>query len=333
MLEVSCEIRAGRPFPVRAKWRLDGGALCLFGPSGAGKSTLLSAIAGFLPLHAGEIRWTGRVMADARRQTPPWRRRFAYVEQQANLFSHLTVRQNILYGTKHGRRNAAMDIVDMLELGRHLDRRPRDLSGGQRQRVALARALASDPVLLLLDEPFSALDIAAREHLMDVLGTFIRDRNLPTVLVSHQFTDVQRFGDSVAVMDRGSVVRTGGPRDVFARPQTRRVAEMVGYRHFLQLSADALAAVHPDRVRFGAHPELGPVYEGRVRRVYPYEGRMRALVELNAGEATEAAEAAYATEAPNMIEAALPDSGLAAGDCVRLTLIDPPRLAAGAGDM
>ncbi len=322
MLEVSCEIRAGRPFPVRATWRLDGGTLCLFGPSGAGKSTLLSAVAGFLPLHAGEIRWAGRVMADATRQTPPWRRRFAYVEQQANLFNHLTVRQNILYGTERGRRNAAMDIVDMLELGRHLDRRPRDLSGGQRQRVALARALASDPVLLLLDEPFSALDIAAREHLLDMLGVFVRDKNLPAVLVSHQFTDVQRFGDMVVVMDKGGVVRTGRPRDVFARPQTRRIAELVGYRYFVRISADALAAVHPDRVRLGAHPELGPVYEGRVRRVYPYEGRVRALVELDAEEAPSVTEA---------IEVALPDSGLTAGDRVRFTLIDPPRLAAGSG--
>lgn len=311
MLDVSCEIHAGRPFPVTAQLRLDDGVLCLFGPSGAGKSTLLSAISGFLPLSAGEIRWAGRVVADARGQTPPWRRRFSYVEQQANLFDHLTVRQNILYGAASKQNSAVRDIVDMLDLAQQLDKRPRALSGGQRQRVAMARALAADPALLLLDEPFGALDAAAREHIMDTLRGYVRDRHLPTMLVSHQFTDVQRMGDMVAVMDNGAVVQSGTPREVFACPGTRRTAELMGYRHFLHSSAAVDAAVHPDRVLLGNLPGFGPVCQGRVRRTYPYEGRMRALVELNAGE---------------VIEAALPEGDLTAGECVWVTLIDPPQV-------
>ncbi len=311
MLTVSCEIHAGRPFPVRAKLQLDEGMLCLFGQSGAGKSTLLSAIAGFLPLHAGEIRWSGRVLADNRRQTPPWRRRFSYVEQQANLFDHLTVRQNILYGAPDRRSGAVKDVVEMLDVADHLDKRPSALSGGQRQRVALARALAADPVLLLLDEPFSALDVAAREQIMDALRGFLRKRRLPTVLVSHQFTDVQRFGDEVAVMDTGAVVQTGTPTDVFARPATRRVAELLGYRHFVPAAEGVELAVHPDRVVLGEFAELGRVYGGRVERVFPFEGRMRAFVRLDGG---------------GVIEAAWRDANGVAGQSVRVTLIDPPRL-------
>lgn len=176
-------------------WRPRTDAVAILGPSGSGKSTLLRALAGLEAKARGTIRFDGATWLDSDRglAVPAWERRVGWVPQEALLFPHLTLRQNLAYA---GAEPAGVEkMAEMLFLTELLERRPRFLSGGERQRVALGRALLSKPKLLLLDEPFSALDRPLRSLVANMVRSFTQETDMPIVLVSHDDADAELLAD------------------------------------------------------------------------------------------------------------------------------------------
>jgi molybdate transport system ATP-binding protein len=209
---------ARREFGLQVKFDSEDPRVVVFGPSGAGKSATLQAIAGLLRPTRGHISVDGRVLFDAARgiDVPARKRRVGYVFQDYALFPHLTVRDNIAYGLKRltrWRLSAAeqqrlaglMDLFDLEPMARAM---PRELSGGQRQRVALARALIAEPSLLLLDEPFAALDVRLRNRMREELVEMQHRFRVPMVLITHDLKDVEQLAQTLVVLDMGKVSRT-----------------------------------------------------------------------------------------------------------------------------
>lgn len=201
MLRLDVQLKRGH-FQRHVQLSTDARVTALFGPSGAGKTTVLNAIAGLLTPQSGRIEIDGRCLFDsaANINVPVHRRRVGYVFQDARLFPHLDVHHNLLYG-RHGHPSARGfemdDVVELLGIGALLSRRTRNLSGGEAQRVALGRALLSQPSLLLMDEPLSALDQARREELIPYLQRVRDHTRLPIVYVSHHADEVRRIADVV----------------------------------------------------------------------------------------------------------------------------------------
>jgi len=209
------------------------GRIVLFGPSGAGKSLTLQAIAGLVPLQWADIRLGATIWHASQSGivVPPQGRKTGYLPQDYALFPHLTVAQNIAFGQRRRERVAGKRVAELLALMRleGLERLyPADLSGGQQQRVALARALASEPQLLLLDEPWSALDGPVRAALRAEIQRFYEHVGVPLVLVTHDVQDAQALADTVVVIEHGRVLQTGSPEAVFRAPHTPRIATLVG---------------------------------------------------------------------------------------------------------
>ena len=205
MLEIDVQLRRGG-FSRHVRIVEDARVLALTGPSGAGKTSLLNAVAGLLRPQSGRIAIDRRVLFDSASgiDVPTHRRRIGYVFQDARLFPHRDVRGNLLYGRHAVRGEAAafeLDaVVELLGIGRLLRRRPANLSGGEAQRVAIGRALLSQPAILLLDEPLSALDQARREELIPWLQRVRDEVRLPMVYVSHTQEDVRRIAEAVHVL-------------------------------------------------------------------------------------------------------------------------------------
>ncbi|TAN48645.1 MAG: ABC transporter ATP-binding protein [Methylococcaceae bacterium] len=218
-----------KPVVNHVSFSVAGGEIaCLLGPSGCGKTSLLRAIAGFEPLAAGRITLAGSVVSDDNTLLPPERRQLGIVFQDYALFPHLTVADNVAYGMRG--RNAAV-IADSLELvgltgleGRY----PHELSGGQQQRVALARALAPQPSLLLIDEPFSNLDTAMREHLALELRRMLKAAGVTAVLVTHDQQEAFAMADAIGVLRDGCLLQWGDADTLYHRPVDRFVAEFIG---------------------------------------------------------------------------------------------------------
>ncbi len=183
----------------------DGEIRVVFGPNGSGKSTLLKIIAGLLTPH------DGRVMVGDKDVThlPPERRNVGYVPQDSSLFPHLTVEENIRYSERHGRGSEELfeRLVDMLDLEDHLNLKPSELSGGYATRVALARALFSEPEVMLLDEPLSDVDLAAKAEIIPEMRKVLKDFGAPALYVTHDPWEAERMGDTFEVMVNGGTVR------------------------------------------------------------------------------------------------------------------------------
>lgn len=207
-----------------------GETLSLLGPSGCGKTTLLRTIAGLQRPSAGVIQIDGRVVNDERVHVDPNRRRVGMVFQDGALFPHLTVRENVAFGLRdHTEPDKRVgEMLDLVDLSRLADRMPDTLSGGQRQRVALARALAPNPKVLLLDEPFSALDAGMRTQIRRDVKKILNQIGITAVLVTHDQDEAFVLGDRVALMRDGELVQVGASTELYDRPHDRWVADFVG---------------------------------------------------------------------------------------------------------
>ena len=226
-------------FSLDAALELPPGVTALVGPSGCGKSSLLRLLAGLERPADGFIRLGDQVWFDAGRGVclAPQRRRVGLVFQDYALFEHLTVAENVAFGVaRPGRRARVRRWLRRLGLEELAGRRPHQLSGGQRQRVALARALAPDPDLLLLDEPFSALDGHRRAGLRDGLAALLEEAPRPVLLVTHDLDDARRLAPWTAVMVDGRLLRHGPTAEVFRDPGSATAARVLGWRNLLPLT-------------------------------------------------------------------------------------------------
>ncbi|GGF67039.1 spermidine/putrescine import ATP-binding protein PotA [Azorhizobium oxalatiphilum] len=207
-----------------------GSFMTLLGPSGCGKTTLLNLLAGFLEANGGEIFVDGQLMTE----TPPYAREIGVVFQNYALFPHMSVEKNVGYGlAARGvpKREIASRVADMLALVKLSDfghRKPKELSGGQQQRVALARALVIRPKLLLLDEPFSALDKNLRGAMQVEIKEIQRSLGVTTIFVTHDQSEALSMSDRIAVMSAGRIRQVGTPDEIYRRPTDRFVASFVG---------------------------------------------------------------------------------------------------------
>ncbi|MEV3889218.1 ABC transporter ATP-binding protein [Streptomyces griseoincarnatus] len=242
----------------RGSFRLDitltaapGDVVALLGPNGAGKTTALRALAGLAPLADGRLRLDGRDLA----RTPPESRPVGVVFQDYLLFPHLTALDNVAFGPRcrgAGRSEARTRAAAWLErmgLAAHMGAKPKRLSGGQAQRVALARALATDPRLLLLDEPLAALDARTRLEVRAQLRRHLADFEAVAVLVTHDPLDAMVLADRLVVVEHGRVVQEGAPADIARHPRTEYIAQLVGLNLY-RGRADGHA------VRLDAGPEV-----------------------------------------------------------------------------
>jgi molybdate transport system ATP-binding protein len=198
------------------------GVTAVFGPSGCGKTTLLRCIAGLQRVADGRCLVQGEVWQGARMFAPPHRRAIGYVFQEASLFAHLSVRGNLMFGAPRGgsspQRIGFDEVVDLFGLAPLLERAPSKLSGGERQRVALGRALLSQPKLLLMDEPLSALDAAAKSEILPFLERLHDRLSLPAIYVSHDMAEVERLADFLVLMEQGRVIAAGALADLQSDP-------------------------------------------------------------------------------------------------------------------
>ncbi|WP_176085681.1 molybdenum ABC transporter ATP-binding protein [Martelella sp. HB161492] len=200
------------------------GVTALFGPSGCGKTSILRAFAGLNQLPEGHFAIGGETWQDGGTFLPAHRRAVGYVFQQANLFAHLSVRDNLVFGLKRLDRAAREkaqarfdDLVLLLGIGHLLQRAPRNLSGGERQRVAIGRALLTEPKLLLMDEPLSALDLASKREILPYLESLRKNLSIPVVYVTHAPDEVARLADHLAVVEAGRVLASGPLTETLAR--------------------------------------------------------------------------------------------------------------------
>jgi iron(III) transport system ATP-binding protein len=215
-----------------------GGIGCLLGPSGCGKTTVLRCIAGFEPVQAGAIALAGREVSAPGLLVPPEQRRVGMVFQDYALFPHLTVRGNVGFG--FGRRPSPVQLervaamLTLVGLAGAGDAFPHELSGGQQQRVALARALAPEPDLLLLDEPFSNLDVDLRERLSLEVREIIKRTGTTAILVTHDQHEAFALADEIGVMREGRIEQWDTAYNLYHKPETRFVADFVGQGVFLR---------------------------------------------------------------------------------------------------
>ena len=230
-----------------------GSRTVIVGPSGSGKTTLLRMIAGFEFPDSGRLTLNGQTLVDNTHEVPAHQRLIGYVPQDGALFPHMTVADNIGFGLSTKgleKQQRVAELMDSVALDASMAKRwPHELSGGQQQRVALARALAQHPRLMLLDEPFSALDTGLRAAMRKLVARLLADAGVTTILVTHDQSEALSFADQLAVMRQGRLVQSGHPLDLYRYPDDEQTALFLGD-----------AVVMPARIEAGwAHCDLGRI--------------------------------------------------------------------------
>lgn len=241
----------------------DGEIGCLLGPSGCGKSTLLRCVAGFEPVRAGAIALSGTTVSTPTLQVPPEKRSIGMVFQDFALFPHLTVAGNVGFGLgglgASPRASRVREMLDLVGMQAQSARYPHELSGGQQQRVALARALAPAPGLMLLDEPFSSLDVDLRERLSLEVRAILQATGTTALLVTHDQREAFAFADTIGVMRDGTIEQWAAAYDLYHRPHTRFVADFVGEGVFVRGVGSGRETVDTE---LGSLPTTQPIHAG-----------------------------------------------------------------------
>jgi molybdate transport system ATP-binding protein len=241
-LTVEVRKRLSPHFALDVAFAADPGITNLFGASGSGKTTVLRCLAGLVRPDLGRIAVGERALFDSATHidVPVQRRQIGYVFQQLALFPHLSIEQNVAYGL-HGRtlaeqRERVRRIADSFRIAHLLTRAPGQVSGGERQRAALARALVTEPSLLLLDEPLSALDHAIQLRIMDDLRAWNETHRIPVLYVTHSHREVFGLGERVIVLDHGRVIASGSPHEVLDHPSHDVLASLAGFENVFDAS-------------------------------------------------------------------------------------------------
>jgi molybdate transport system ATP-binding protein len=234
MIELSLRLPLAR-FSLEVEARFASSSVAVMGRSGSGKTSLLESLAGLRRSAQGRLVVDGRVLLDsgAGVEVPPEARRMGYVPQDSLLFPHLTARENVRFGVRKGRASRVDEAVALLELEPLLHRYPATLSGGERQRVALARALATDPALLLLDEPLAALDVALKERVLPYLLRIRDEARVPMLYVTHQLGEARVLAQEALLLEQGHV-KAVGPADAVLGGTTRGVLGLEGEENILE---------------------------------------------------------------------------------------------------
>jgi molybdate transport system ATP-binding protein len=319
-LEASVRERVGK-FLLEVDFKMDREVGVLFGPSGSGKSLTLRCLAGLRKVRDGRVLLGERVLLDSKEGIcePPQRRRMGFVFQDLALFPHLTVLDNVLFGCEHPKSpqslSKARKWLSRVRLEAHETRYPSQLSGGQKQRVALARAQAAEPEMLLLDEPFSALDGPLRRNLRRELRLLQAEAGIPLLYVTHQVEDLCALGDRVLFMEKGTVSGSIRVEDLLEGKGRMRFWQMMGWGNVLEGETHAdeggipvfrwpggelamaravrpglvTAFVRPDRIRL-LDPRIpvdgelsGNVFEGKIEEVIPEGAVLRLHVDTGRG--------------------------------------------------
>jgi len=292
----------------------EGSLTALLGPSGSGKSTLLRIIGGLERPDSGRILIDGQDLTNV----PPQRRGIGFVFQHYAAFRHMTVHDNVAFGLQVRKEPKARvkartsELLGIVGLGGYADRYPNQLSGGQRQRMALARALAVEPRVLLLDEPFGALDAKVRAELREWLRRLHEEVEVTTLLVTHDQEEAMSIADSIAVMDHARIAQVGGPRELYDRPATRFVASFLG-----PVSELGDHLVRPHDIAISTDPDDGGV-QAMVSRVIHLGFEVRVELELAEGGAVSA----------QLTRHAIDELEIAGGDIVWLRALTTSGLAA-----
>jgi molybdate transport system ATP-binding protein len=239
LIDIERKFEGGSSFATNLKLPIDSSWTVLFGPSGAGKTTVLRCIAGLDIPQRGVIRFNDTLWLDTDKNysLPAQNRKIGYLFQEHALFPHLTVQENIIYNlsglSKTEKTRKLKDMLHLFKIEEIKDRKPVKLSGGEKQRVALARTLIREPRMLLLDEPFSSLDIPTRERLRREIRAMLKDFKIPVILVTHDRIEAITLGDRMAVMSNGAIQQVGSVHEVFSRPVNPDVAKVVGMENVM----------------------------------------------------------------------------------------------------
>jgi molybdate transport system ATP-binding protein len=247
-LAASIQKRRAGGFALDVDFSVPPGITMLFGASGSGKTTVLRSIAGLLRPDHGHVSVAGLTLFDSSDgiDLPVQQRNVGYVFQQLALFPHLTVEQNLLYGLTHVdhalRRERARAIAESFMIAHLLERKPDGISGGERQRTALARSLVTNPAVLLLDEPLSALDHATQSRIIDDLRAWNAARAIPILYVTHAHREVFALGERVIALQGGRILAQGTPHDVLDTPAQEPLAQLAGFENLFHASVETVRA-------------------------------------------------------------------------------------------
>ena len=250
--EIKGKKSPGKAFTLDVSFEMDNELVVLFGPSGSGKTTMFKCISGITQPDSGKITVGSKVYYDKDKKInlPIQKRNLGYVFQNYTLFPHMTVRKNIECGLKswekEDREVRVMEMLHLLHIEELEARRPSQISGGQKQRVALARALAPKPGILLLDEPFSALDMEIRTELADKIKKLQKKIEVPLLFITHSLEEAFLLADKILILKEGKVQQFGTPEDIFYHPKNLNVAELIGISNIFD---DAYVEEHEDESR------------------------------------------------------------------------------------